>query len=223
MWAWKTKVLLEACWTRGQRRAPLKPGNPARWTCVPATGLSSLTTCGELWMRFTSPVNLTKVLWNAGWVSQSVSQKSEMQTWIVVSKWRHRLWPVEGDFEVTPSTFFSVSALCQKDSLRRTVERIITGLSFDLTGLTEYKPCFNAVCRLSGFYRQGFVHYSPSFGLFSYIKSNIVNVILYFTCFGLTSGAVLWYCSRVHWCDTAALLLYWFFCHKALYWEQFWW
>lgn len=72
MWAWKTKVHLEACWTKGQRRAPLRPGYPARWTCVPATGLSSLKTCGELWMRFTSPVNPTRVLWNAGWVSQSV-------------------------------------------------------------------------------------------------------------------------------------------------------
>lgn len=43
------------------------------------------------------------------------------------------------------------------------VERIITGLSFDLPGLTEYKPCSNAVCMLLGFYRRGFAHYNPHF------------------------------------------------------------
>lgn len=76
-------------------------------------------------------------------------------------------------------TFFSVSALyVRKTLLWLTVERIITGLSFDPTGLTKYKPCFNAVCMLSGFYRHGFVHYRPPFGLFCYIKKNIL--ILFF-------------------------------------------
>lgn len=57
MLVWKVKAQLVPCWTRGQRRAPPKPGSPARWTCEHATGLSSSTTCVELSTRFTSPVN----------------------------------------------------------------------------------------------------------------------------------------------------------------------
>lgn len=68
MRVWKTKARLAPCWIRGQRRAPPKPGSPARWTCEHATGLSSLTTCVGRSTRFTSRVNLIRASWNAGWV-----------------------------------------------------------------------------------------------------------------------------------------------------------
>lgn len=59
------------------------------------------------------------------------------------------------------------------------VERIITGLSFDLP---EYKPCSNAVCMLLGFYQRGLPTTPPIFGLLCYMKHIFDDVLMVLFC-----------------------------------------
>ncbi len=82
---WTAKTHLGRYWTKDLRRAPPRLDSHGRWTSERDIGPSCSIIYGELWMRSTSPVNLTRVWWSAGydyiWHAYHQQQLFVFTTW----------------------------------------------------------------------------------------------------------------------------------------------